>query len=357
MPKNNLTGETRVTSHQIARIAGVSVGTVIRVLNEEPSVSQELRERVKKVAQEVGYKYIPKRKQNSLTAESTQTGTELKRFFFCIPFDRNQSNYYGYFYPILRGASNECVRQNSSLVYQILKDTPDSLTEIKAILAQAKIDGLVLVNYASTKLVQGLTALSLPLIVVDPHQPYGLNTDIITGDVYYGTWLAVEHLAQLGHRRIIFLNGAPRFDMARRLEGFRRGLAEIGFDYEPELVLTVDDAVVGSGRAAVQNLLSQKVDFSAVVCAQDRLAFEVINALQAAGCNVPGDVSVIGMDNHDACELFSPALTTIDVQAEQKGQLAIRRLTERIHHPEESPSWSTIQVQLIKRASTGLART
>lgn len=340
------------TSHDVAKAAGVSVGTVIRVLNDAPKVSQELRDRVMRVVEELGYVYVSKKKAIDEEAQVEQTGHQLKNVMFCVPFDFDDPMQNGYFYPILRGASRECTRQGLNLVYTLLKDSLESLAQVKNMLRQGNLAGLLLINYGSQELIAEITNLKVPAIIIDPRQIEGLQVDFVTSDVFNGVKMAIDHLRKLGHERIAFINGAPRYGMQRRFEGYCAALAEAEIPLRPELVVVAEDGLPGSGRAALQKLLQQPLKFSAVLCAQDRLAFEVISALNQSGLRVPHDINVVGIDNHDASEVFSPPLTSVDVYAEHKGILAVRRLLERALYPNDPPTWSLLQTHLVVRASS-----
>jgi len=341
-----------ITSRDVARRADVSVGTVMRVLRKDGGVTDALRERVQRAIDELGYIHVPRKTRGVEHGNGVKRHDTLRTVSFCVPITRNPHVQDAYFYQTLRGAQSECASRQISVVYTTYEDTPRALPEIKQAVQRGLADGLILINYGSRQLIEGLLELDVPLVLIDPHQPVGLPVDSVIYDALDGVLLAMQHLIDLGHREIAFINGPQqRYTMQRRLEGYRTALATAGIPFRAELVVNGDTTPEG-GQREMQQLLAAGHRFTAVLCANDYTAFGAIQALNAAGLRVPEDVSVVGFDDIDAAKLVSPPLTTIHADLEGKGSVAIGRLLERTTRSGGPFVRSVVQVHLIERAST-----
>jgi DNA-binding LacI/PurR family transcriptional regulator len=354
---NSVSNNSSITSQTVALRAGVSVGTVHRVLTNQANVSDDLRRRVLEVVRELGYVHIPRKRSRvgEITENQDESRPTLTTVLFCAPNRKTPDLREAYIYKILRGVEIGCRENNISLVFQSIEDSPAAIEQIEALVRRNSIDGLVLHNYKSIEFIENLKNLQLPIILVDAQRPAGLNLDVVISDNASGGNLVVEHLVKLGHREIAFINGPTRYSMQRRMEGFRNALLEAGLSYNPDLIHEGDLSLEG-GEQAMNELLARKVKFSAVFCANDLMAFGAIRALNAAGYQVPDDISVIGFDDIEASTLVSPALTTIHASPEDKGRVAINRLIERVQKPDSPIVWSILPVYLVERSSTAPCR-
>jgi LacI family transcriptional regulator len=337
-----------VTSREIARQAQVSVGTVYRVLSNEPNVDNELRSRVLRVIDELGYVHFPRKRTQVGLRSLTKPQTGISTVTFCVPARKPPGTA---LHHVLHGVESECAQNNISLHYTVIEDKSEAAAQFETLLERDNPDGLILVNYSSPALVEKVLALKLPVILIDPREQFGMNVDIVTSESFNGMLMGMEHLVQLGHREIALINSPYRYSGQRRNRAYILALIEHNLPYAPEKTTHCELTVEG-GEAAVRELLARGVRFTALCCANDLVAWGAIRALNAAGLRVPQDVSVIGNDNLEVATLATPALTTINADNEGKGRVAVQRLIERNRRPDAPYINAVLPVALVKRAST-----
>lgn len=350
---------TKITTNEIAKMAQVSVGTVSRVITNQPNVDNTLRARVLKVISETGYIHNPRKRSSSdvtsqkENADNLSVNSPLKNITFGVPIRKSPAFNEPYFYQVLHGVEDECTRRKIDLMYQVIPDDPASLEKIAELRERGLADGLILVNYASKELIEGIQALKAPVILIDPQQPVGLKVDVIISDFYNGTTQAMQYLFAKGHRKIALINGPSRYSTKMREQSYRINLEEMNLPFDSNLIVSDKDQVPEGGEEAVEELLSRKLEFTAIVCANDNMGLGANRALLAAGLNIPQDVSVVGYDDHGTALLATPTLTTMHANNVGKGSLAVRRLVDRALEPENPTSWSIFPAYLVERNSTG----
>jgi DNA-binding LacI/PurR family transcriptional regulator len=347
---------SNVTSYDVARVAQVSVGTVIRVLNNKPNVDEEIRTRVLQAIDQLGYIYVPKKRQGVATVGKAEV--TLKSVMLCIPPMRNtQALQEIYYYTVLRGAQKVCAENDLHLMYNVVDDSVDGLEQVKSSIERGFVDGLILINYGSHELIEGIHQLQIPLVLVEPRIPAIFPIDTVVSDDFYGGKLAVKHLLALGHRTIACIGTSEAYVTQLRFDGYRIALNDAEIVYRPELFVHVrSDLTVDEGRWAMQQLVERGVKFSAVFCMNDNVALGAIRVLNTAGLRVPEDISIVGFDNHEGAALSHPPLTTIEGTPEQKGMVAIQRLIDRVTRPNSIVMQSVLPVHLVTRASTAVVR-
>ncbi len=343
---------SNVTSYDVARAAQVSVGTVIRVLNNKPNVDEEIRTRVLQAIDQLGYIYVPKKRQGIATM--VKADITLQSVMLCIPpMSNKQALQEIYYYTVLRGAQKVCAENDLHLMYNVVDDSADGLEQVKSSAGRGFVDGLVLINYGSREFIEGIQQSQIPFVLVEPRIPSPFSIDTVVSDDFYGGKLAVEHLLSLGHRAIACIGTSSANATQLRFDGYRIALNDAEIAYQPELFVRVQsDLTVDEGQWAMQQLLKRSVTFSAVFCMNDNIALGAIRALNAAGLRVPDDISIVGFDNHEGATLSHPPLTTIEGSPEQKGMVAIQRLLDRTMRPNTIIVQSLLPVHLVTRAST-----
>jgi DNA-binding LacI/PurR family transcriptional regulator len=335
------------TTIDIARLAKVSVGTVSRVVNNEPRVDETLRIRVLKAIEELGYIHTPKKRRNI----STKSEILVNTITFYTPANRSNVPGNAYFYQILNGVKQECLENDLKLLFESVEDNPGSISRLKSAIETGYADALILTNFGDKKLLTEVITLGKPLTLIDPFAPVGLAADVAMADSFGGGMLATEHLISLGHRQIAMIKGIGRYSMERRLDGYRAALAQNDITYRPELVIPTQ-VTREHGEIAVEQLLNQNIKFTAIFCANDPVAFGAIRALNRAGLRVPQDVSVLGFDDTEPAANFLPTLTSVNSNLEGKGSLAVRLLIERAKRPDLPFVSAFPQVRLVRREST-----
>lgn len=304
------------TIKDVAKRAGVSVGTVSNVLNEVPTVNKPIRQRVLRSIKELNYK--PNWIAKSLISGRTKT------LAFIVPDICNP-----FFPEMVRGASDKASEYDYGLFLGNIDNNPQKETEyIQHFLSHA-VDGFIIATSdCSSDQVDQIKRLDVPVVIVD-RELEGLKRDLVIVDNVRSAQTAVNHLIGLGHKRIGIILGQVQTMTAKlRLEGGKLALQAAGLFNEK--LIRSGTYTYESGFGMMQSLLSGGKNLDAVFCANDMIAIGAINALEKEGYKVPEDVAVVGFDDISISRLIKPPLTTIRQPTYELGAIAVNMTIERI---------------------------
>lgn len=329
-----------VKLEDVARETGFSISTVSRVLsNSDYPVSEQIREKVLRVADMMGYE--PNIAARSLRTDRTDTiGIIVDDIL--SPFTP----------PIVRGIQ-DYLKENGflSLIVNSDWDPEQEQAAIRTLLSRP-VDGLIFVEYSHRATGDALEQSSKPRVFV--HRLFGspIKNSVVPDD-HYGAGLATGHLISLGHRRVGYVNGPENWHTCRaRLSGYRDTLADHRLPFEPSLVQP-GDWEFESGYAAAENLLQLSEWPTAIFAANDLMALGAIYAVQDAGLSVPGDVAVVGYDNRNFTKTFRPRITTVSMPVIEMGGVAAELLLNQIAEGRKEEEEIKVKGQLIIRETCG----
>ena len=331
----------------MAARAGVSFTTVSHVLNGTRRVSEAARQRVESAVAEMGY--APSAVARALKMSETHILGVI------VPNITNP-----FFAELTRGIEDRCRNTDYSVFLCNTDDDPAHQARYLQRLFERRVDGLLLAAAAgdASALVSRLAASRVPTVVVDRDIP-GLAADRVRVDHQAGAARAVEHLLQLGHRRIACLGGPPEFAVSRaRVAGWRQALAQAGVQSEPLWLLEGEFSAAG-GHAMTRQLLESGRHGAAVTAVFASNDLQAIGALRAAaelGVTVPRDLSVIGFDGIELGSYVYPALTTVAHPIRDLGDMAASVLIERLLGGPSRERDVVLQPELCLRESTGPVR-
>jgi LacI family transcriptional regulator len=340
--------EQRVTIRQLARISGVSIGTVSRALNGYADVNPETRERIMRLARELDY--TPAAAARSLvTQRSHLIGVFLET-------GEGHPDPFGnpFFYEVLVGLKYAIGAAGYDLLL-FASERPGNGYGEHSFLKRARhhnVAGVVLMDVDPDEAeVRRLVRSDLPCVGVDV-ELVGPSTEYVTSDNASGIALAMRHLHELGHRRIATITGlldtAPGAD---RLRAYRSEMQALGLAYRDEYV-AYGDFYVDSGHEAMAKLVALAEPPTAVVVASDLMALGAIRAVEEACGSVPRDVSIVGFDDLQLAGHVHPPLTTLRQDKAGLGAEAGRALLALIDGKEDTPAVMTLPVELVVRGST-----
>lgn len=324
-----------ITLEQVARKAGVSPSTVSRILNGTAKVSDAKRQRVEAAISALNYRPNVMA-QNLARGRSMTVGVitqDIASPFYSESLKGIEAELAGSGYAPLfvSGHWNEA-------------DEIDGVT----LLVDRRVDGLIVLTGMLPDEILVETAERVPLVVTGRQlaAPRVLSLDI---DHEAGAYTATRYLIDLGHRRIAHLSGVQGHPDARaRLAGYRRALEQSGITYDERLVVDAQFNEEG-GLAAIEHLISNSIDFSAVFAANDQSAIGARLALYRRGIAVPAQVSLVGFDDLPGSTYCTPPLTTVRQPAYEIGRRAVRALLDMIDG-KPSPDLG-LSVELIVRES------
>lgn len=330
----------------VARRAGVSTATVSRALSGRGSVAADTRDRVQRAAAELGYVV-------SASASSLATGRTRNIGILAQYLNR------WYFGEVIAGAQDELAENGYDItLYTIGGEGSARQRVFDEFLHRGRVDALISIDVALTPdEIASLEKVDKPIIGVGGPIP-GVRTIAI--DDTEAVRLAMWHLYDLGHRDIGFIAGADAsvddFHIAdTRRRAFETFLTEHGLAAAPGRIQFGDFTIPG-GHAAARALLHQPTRPTAILAASDEMAFGAIHVARELGLDVPGDLSIVGIDGHDLGEYYG--LTSVDQGVRFQGHTAATILLDELieHRTESADSNTDLPVQLRVRSSTAAPR-
>lgn len=325
------------TLRDVAQLAGVSVATASKALNNRANVHPDTRRRVVEAAERISF--TPNSLAQAILAGQTGTVGLLT------------NDLEGRFsLPILMGAEDAFGAGKMSIFLCDARD--DAIREqyhLKALLSR-RIDGLIVVGSNTDP--RPSLGQDIPVPVVYAYAPSSDEADssVIPDNVNAGA-LAVEHLVSSGRRRIAHISGDVHYSAAQdRALGAASALAAAGL--EPVGPVRYGSWTEAWGRAATHAVLDQSPDVDAILCASDQIARGTLDALRDRGARVPDDVAVMGFDNWEAMTAGArPSLTSVDMNFEMLGRRAAQLLVDAIAG-RSAQGVETMPVRVVVRGST-----
>jgi LacI family transcriptional regulator len=332
------------TLKDIAREIGVHPSTVSRALDPatRAALTADLIEKVRLAADRLGYR--PNRVAASLRTSRSMTVGVM------IPDITNMI-----FPPILRGVENVLEPQGYAALVVSTDNIPEREARLVEVLRERGVDGIIhAAAQRSDPLILKIAAEGTPVVTVN-RRVDGAAIPAIVNDEEGGIRLLVDHLIALGHRRIAHIAGPGSFSTGQaRLSALRVALAERSLT---EVAVTEAGRFVESeGKRCARSLIDAGAAFSAIVCANDRLALGAIEALHEAGLRCPQDVSVTGFNDMPMIDRIPPALTTIRIQPFETGQAAGHAILAMMRGDGAAvPRETVMPVKIIIRESVAAA--
>ena len=329
-----MTGRSAPTILDVAEKAGVSKSLVSLVMRDSPHVSDAKREAVLDAARQLGYR--PNAVARSLVRQRTQViGVMVSDFG--NPF----------FSELLEGVEEASIGAG----YRALFNTGSRVVDREIIavdtLLELQTDGLIL---ASPRFDDGELAKiprSVPAVMVG-RDTKATGVDVVMNDDPHGSRLVVDHLVELGHRRIAHIHGARGAGAAARLQGFKDAMRAHGL----HPIAIRGGFTEPAGVTAARAVLDLDPLPTAVYAANDICAMGAMRVFESKGLSIPADISLVGYDNVDFTGLDHIDLTTVDQPRRQIGTLAVEMLLERIDGSRKRAKRVTVEPQLIVRGTT-----
>lgn len=329
-----------VTIKDVAALAGVSIGTVSNYINGTKTVSEPTRERIDRVIEET--RFVPNRAVRTLRGNRTHTLGLL------VPDAANP-----YFTEIARGVEDVARSRGFVLVYCDTAGDPVRQGVYVRNLAEMRAGGLIIASATAEPPDLGdLESIGTPIVVLG-HEGMALTSPAVIVDQHRGGFLAMKHLLDLGHRRVLFAGG-PGGDLVlkARYEGALLAIEAAGED--PTLLQRADAAgrTVRERSELADLITAMQPRPTAVLCGNDMIAIAIVNKLIRDGWSVPGDIAIVGYDDIGEAQLAVVPLTTVRQPAHDIGESAARLLFETADDPSRPHRQVTFTPELIVRGST-----
>ena len=332
------------TIKDVAKRAGVTIGTVSRVLNNKKWVSDDCKKKVLVAIKDLHYK--PQAHARRLRQKHSRICGVIAPHhtaIFSSPF----------FTKIMEGLEEVAAEKQYRLLLHPLNETARAQISYRTLLGDGSVDGMFVLNAWSTDAsIRELTEANVPFILINGKITGGEDLPYVGFDNRGGVKKAIEHLVGLGHERIGMINGRMTTTNAmERFQAFQDMLAGNKLEFHGDWVADGDFEEEGGYKAALK-ILSAVRRPSAILCASDLMAIGAMRALKEKGVNVPEEMSIVGFDNMEEAAYHEPALTTVAFSAYEMGKLAAHKIFQMIAEEPLLEKATTLQAELIERETT-----
>lgn len=327
----------------IARISGVGISTVSRVLNNSGIVSDTTRARVLAVVKQ--YNYVPN--SNARNLKKTHSNTiALMVKGLSNPFFAN----------MIKEVERQVHLRGCPLMIQHIEDGVDEIGAAHRLIKEKNLYGVIFMGGTYDHSEEEFRQLDAPFVLttittieeVDPSVFSSVSIDDVKS-----AYKATNYLITLGHRRICFMARFPHMENtigSRRLLGYKKALEEHGIEYDPALVEDCEYAP-SSGFAAAKRLLNKNQDVTAIFAASDAIAIGAAKAVLTSGLSIPGDISIVGFDGIEMAEYYHPSLDTISQPGVEMAHVSVEILFDLIAG-ETANRHVVFESMLVKRGSS-----
>lgn len=333
-----------VTIKDVAALAGVSPSTVSRTCKNNPAISAETKEKVRKAMLELGYE--PNFQASNLASQNSRT------IGIILPASAREVYENSFYLEAIRGISNYCNQRQYMTTIVTGQDEDEILKALKSMVRSGKVDGfIVLYSRKDDAVIDYLFREGLLYILIGKATQYTNQTLYIDNDNLLAGEDATEYLYQLGHRRIAYLGSdSSLIFVADRKSGYQLALTKHGLPIRPEYCVEVSNASENDTEK-LASMLQLKEPPTAIVVSDDILAVSLERVCLQNNVSIPDDLSIISFNNSLFARLTSPQLTSIDINSKQLGIEAASQIINHIENPNLAATKIIVPHQLIERDS------
>lgn len=333
-----------VTIKDVAALAGVSPSTVSRTCKNNPSISEETKERVRKAMAELGYE--PNFQASNLASQNSRT------IGIILPASAKEVYENSFYLEAIQGISHYCNGRQYMTTIVTGQDEAEILDAVRSMSRSGKVDGfIILYSKKEDPVIDYLFNEGLLYILIGKATQYTNQTIYIDNDNLLAGREAAEYLYHLGHRRIAYLGSdSSLMFSADRKAGYQLALASHQLPVRPEYCVEVKN-VSENNEEAIRGLLMQKDRPTAILVSDDILAVSLERVCLENHLAIPEDLSIISFNNSLFARLTSPQLTSIDIGAGQLGSEAASQIINHIENPNLLATKIIVPHHLIERDS------
>ncbi|MCT2344833.1 LacI family DNA-binding transcriptional regulator [Niallia taxi] len=328
---------SNVTMRDIANKLGVSSVTVSKALNDKDGVSEELKEKIKLLAEEMGYRF-------NTHAKSIKDGLSYN-LGIVIPerFTGTTQSFYLQFYQMLTKILDGY--HYSGILYILGQEDEDQLI-LPRIYNEKKVDGFIILGQIGNEYVKEIQKIDSPVIFLDFYTDQNEIDSVLT-DNFFGGYEITNYLVENGHKKIAYVgNIYATSSIQDRFLGYYKSLLEHRIELRQDYIIYDRDE-----RGKYIDIVFPDDMPTAFVCNNDEIAYNLINNLQKNGYQVPEDCSVVGFDNSIFAALTEPLLTTVEVNIKEMSKAAVKIIMEKLHNPNEKYGRTLINGKIVHRNS------
>lgn len=311
---------SRVTGSQVAALAKVDAAVVSKILKEDPTlrVSSETRKRVMDAIEQLGYR-------PNYAAQRLRSSRKIGAVGLIIPNFSNPA-----FAEIVHGAEIAALKQKVALFVSSNSELTTPLELIIDLVASGRVDAVLIAGGSSSETAEineYLSTRNFPYLFLN-RQSIGVKRSLFLDDEY-AISLLVDHLVELGHKKIYNIAGRSSMETGkRRQNAFKKAIAEAGLTFSPDLIVEEEYSALG-GQRGFQEILKRKPKATALVVSEFNMAVGALNAARKAKVVVPDDLSMVAFNNLEFASLLNPTLTTVGLQLQHLGEEGLNLLIEK----------------------------
>lgn len=326
-----------ITIKDIAKAANVSINTVSRALNNKPDINAKTKEKVLKIAEELGY--VKNITASSLRNRKSKTiGVIFKDI--TNPF----------FVEVLKGIEKATKENDYSLILMDIEKDYELEKKAIQIMAEKRVDGILISPVRKEKKkFNKIMNLNIPYVIIGDHFEE-MNADEIYANDLKGGYLATKHLIERGRKKIVFLNVKNHnFVSQSRLQGYKKALKEAKIRINNKIIFDIKEDVNDAYKKILE-ILENGLSFDSIFCFNDILAYGAIKALREKGIEIPKEIMVVGYDDIIYSSIID--LTTIRIPKFELGYKAFHILFDKMNHKVNKRTKIVLDVELIERKTT-----
>lgn len=330
----------KVTIKDVAKEANVATSTVSRVLSGSQRISEETKARVHEAIKKLNYtpNVIARGLANKRTRILAVVLPEEAEDIFSNPF----------FVQAMKGISVCAQKENYYIMYAFKEREEDEETWIKKFTDSNLVDGICLLNVKDNDdYINTLTKMKFPFVVIG--RPENIEEILwVDNDNFQAMYNLVQRFIDMGHRKIGFIGAKGHLNVSKdRFNGYKQALLSRGVNLHEKLIFEMKDFTEAEGYKAAENMLIDN-RVTAIATTDDLLAFGAQRFLKEIKAN---DISIAGFNNTPLAQYQIPALTSVDINAEQLGYYATKLLIDKLENRDQEKKYYIIDTELIKRES------
>lgn len=329
-----------VTLADIAEKVGVSSVAVSKALSGKPGVSDEMRLKIKQVAERMGY--IPNPSVKSANMETGNIGVVIPEYYYGHSF-----SFYGKLY---ESVVKTLYDYKYFGILELLSKEDELSGNIPKVMEDWKVDGLILMGQMDWHYISKMVGQTeLPVFFLDTYMP-SITFDTVISDGYYGTYLLTNYLINLGHRKIGFVGSVEAtYSISDRFWGYRKALREGRIEFNEKWEIPDRDE---QGKT-FGKIITGRTDMDAYVCNCDFTAHILIQNLEEMGYSVPEDISVVGFDDFlpvgIGMDMKENRITSYHVDMERMAEVCVRSLIRKIKHKKYEEGIQIVTGKIIEK--------
>ena len=326
----------------IAERVGVSTVTVSKALSGQKGVSEEVREKIRSIAEDLGYQQ-PSAVRKSQNHKNFNIGILISERFLV--------KYESFYWQMYQAVATRATAEECFTMLEVIGMAEEENGRLPKLVQERKVDGIIVIGKMMDDYLQHLnTEAGIPVIYLDYYNGREASDSVISNS-YYGTYELTYYLYRMGHRKIAYVGTLLAMEsITDRYFGYQKALLELGLEQKKGWVL--DDRHIETGEIDTVNMLQIPKDMpTAFVCNCDLTASFLIKKLKDNGYRVPEDISVVGFDNYLYPGLSDIQITTYEVDLKEMAKKAVYNMISKISNENYKPGIHIVEGHMVLKES------